>query len=370
MRSKNNRTFALLCLLCLGLTACVSAQDVWVSGNPADPDYLHHVLGKRGWTDLPSEPLGVGRSWKNPSGQRVLNLDWHPPEASIVALSDHPEKVTRTGGLFFGGLTPLRTLNFQYYHLGKLKGSFPNLTLVVTNPGGKDALLYQQEGIGKPSLDYFSSGHTNNTNWFQTRTRNKGEFRTIPAGQSVAIFEQAMPLEYVVSGTLGLTQIEGPPLQFAFIARKGREDSFALNNLLETEDVHSRGFYPAPYQVIRRTFRVGSDPLKFAVGGLRQQTFSGVRELRGDYGVTYQTELEIENPTPKDADVKIIFNPRGGAATGSFLVDGELLEVPRTEAFKEHPFHRLTVPKYSTTKLRLETIPEGASSYPVRIVVE
>lgn len=356
--------FVCLCfMLQIGL-----AEDILVTGNPASGDFLKALLSPREWSRLPGD-LAPGDSWKGPGGVRVINIDWVPPEPQIVALSDHPEKVERRGGLFFGGLTALRPLLFQYYHLGKLRGSDPHLSLLIQNPGMEPATLHVQEGIGRTSLDYFSSGHTNNVRWFQAKLHNLGRFVTIEPGQTIELFRQDLPLEEVVSGTLGLTQTGGPPLDLAFVARPDRQEAVSLNNLLKDDDVHSRGFYPAAKQVINRTYSVGQGPLNLAVGAVRQQTFSGVRELRGDYGVTYQMNLELRNAGQQERQLELAFNPRGGAATATFLLDGTLVEVENTKAFEERVFHTVNLKPGETRQVRLETIPEGASSYPVRLIV-
>lgn len=359
----------LLILGLLGALTPVLAEEVWVSGRPATVDHLRQVLAGRGWSSLPSRPLGPGEQWSDNLGNRVINLDWSPPESGIVALSDHPETVERRGGLFFGGLTRLRPLIFQYYHLGRLAGTEPNLTLVLSNPGNREATVFFQSGVGVPSLDYFSSGHTNNVEWFKARRQGLGHFITIDPGSSRSVFEQPLTFDYVVSGTLGLTQLDGPPLQFALVARQEQDEPLSLNNLLKETDVHSRGFYPAAVQRVHRTFYSDQEPINVAIGAVRQQTFSGVRELRGDYGVTYEMSVDLVNNSAEPSQVELLFVPRGGAATGTFLVDGELVEVPLTQAFEEHPFQLIELKAYESRPLKIETIPEGASSYPVRIVV-
>ena len=345
------------------------ADPILVTGKPAGVDFLREVLTDCGWSEFPSRALAPGESWKAPSGERVINIDWEPPAALLAALSDHPEKVENRGGLFFGGLTPFRPLIFQYYHLGKLRGPSPNLTLVVQNPSSKPATIHIRKGVGRTSLDYFSSGHTNNVRWFSAANQNLGVFAKVEPGQTLELFRQPLPPEEVVSGTLGLTQTEGDPLSFAFVARPDTRERLSLNNLLKEDDVHSRGFYPAARQVMSRHFEVGGEPLHLAVGAVRQPTFSGVRELRGDYGVTYQMRLRLSNPTDRPSRVEFLFNPRGGAATGTILLNGETIEVANTEAFKERLFHSVELSPRATETVLLETIPEGASSYPVRIVV-
>ena len=345
------------------------AEPVLVTGTPATSEFLESTLRERGWTEFPKRALRPGESWKSSSGDRVVNVDWTPPLGLVAALSDHPEKVENRGALFLGGLTPLRPLIFQYYHLGKLRGTSPNLTLLVQNSGSETASIHLQKGIGNTSLDYFSSGHTNNVRWFEAVGQNLGMFVRVEPGQTIEIFRQPMPKEEVVSGTLGLTQTEGPPLNFAFVARPDFQEQPSLNNLLKEDDVHSRGFYPAARQTLSRCYNLGDTPLHLPVGAVRQQTFSGVRELRGDYGVTYQMELQLSNPTSRPGKVELVFNPRGGAATGTFVLNGQTVEVANTAAFEEKVFHTVDLAPKSTETLFLETIPEGASSYPVRIVV-
>lgn len=352
------------------LTRPVSAERVWVTGTPAGTEFLKDVLQERGWSEYPCSPLQPGESWSDSSGNVVQNLDWKPPTAILAALSDHPEKVERPGGLFLGGLTPGRTLNFQYYHLGLLSGEKPHLTLYIYNPGDREAKVYLRKGIGKPSLDYFSSGHTNNVKWFQAEMASLGSVWSIPAKETLPVFKQPLPYDHVVSGLLGLSQMEGPPLQFALVARSSEEQPVALNNLLKEDDVHSRGFYPVPIQKLFRSYELGAQPLNIAVGNIRQQTFSGVRELRGDYGIIYETVLNLTNPTSEAGVVQLVFNPRGGHATGTFLVDQKLIEVPNTAAFKESPITSIKLEAGEQKQVKITTIPEGASSYPVRIVVK
>ena len=80
--------------------------------------------------------------------------------------------------------------------------------------------------------------------------------------------------------------------------------------------------------------------------------------------------LRLINPSSKVAQAKLVFNPRGGAATATFLLNDALIELERTEAFVEKEFHTETLEPGQTKTLTLQTIPEGASSYPVRVIVK
>lgn len=355
--------------LALLLCSAAWAEPVLVTGRPASVDFLREVLAERGWKAYPTRPLRPGDSWRSPSGERVINLDWSPPVTSVAALSDHPEDVDRTGMLFSGGLTRLKPVRLQYYHLGSLEGHDPNIRLFLTNPSSESAQIYMRRAAGVPSEEYVDTGHGNNVDWLNRERANEGEFLEIPGQTTVVIHRQPMPLAKVVSGTVEMTLTEGTPLVFNLVSACDSEADIGLNNLLKESDVHSRGFYPVATQRVIRAYRCGEPELRIAVGALRQATFSGVRELRGDYGVVYDLQLTLENPFQERRKVQLVFNPRGGDATATILLDDELLEVRRTEAFKEVLVQEIWLEPTEKRELRLKTIPEGASSYPIRIVV-
>lgn len=342
---------------------------VKVTGYPASRAYLKTVLEQHGWTNFPDHQLQPGDVWTTPDHQQVINIDWKAPPASLAALSDHPEEVHERGSLFSGGLTALRPIRLQYYHLGALDGPSPELQLWMSNPSPRPARVHLMRAAGTPSQDYFAAGHSNNVHWFHTRMRGEGEFFELAPGESVIAYTQPFPLNAVVSGTLKLTLVEGSPVTFDLIASPDGTPQLALNNLLKEGDVHSRGFYPIATQVFQREHTVGNPETRIAVGALRQETFAGVRELRGDYGVLYDIDLKLTNPSAHQAQVDILFNPRGGTATGSFWCEGKVLEVPMTPARQEKLITTVTLAPHSRRTLSMKTIPEGASSYPIRLLV-
>ena len=156
MRFRNNdfATKILLLLSFFNLTFLTQAEEIYVTGEPASVGFIKALCMKREWRKSPQRHLYPGEQWTGPRRQkRIINLGWTPPQASLLALSDHPEKIQRIGSLISGGLTKNRALTFQYYHLGLLDGLSPNLTFYIYNPGVTKAILHLQKGIGTPSLD-------------------------------------------------------------------------------------------------------------------------------------------------------------------------------------------------------------------------
>ncbi|MCA9793652.1 MAG: hypothetical protein KC910_17695 [Candidatus Eremiobacteraeota bacterium] len=284
-----------------------------------------------------------------------------------LAFSDHPEKVHQAGQLYSGGLSPLKPLRFQYYHLSQMQGS-ARLSLRIYNPGPGKASLAVIAGAGGPSDDYFLAGHRNNVRFLTNLVAGYGRPHQIEPGTWLELADHPFPYDGVVSGTAQMLQLDGPPLSFGLFALAQPGDPVGLTLQSEATDVHARGIYPVADQRIERGYRVGDPALNLAFGAVRQTNLWEKTELRGDYGVLYRIRLHLTNPASQPARLRIQVNPRGGEATATFHDGLRLLEVPNTLAHQLALLGEWLVPPGEST-LELLTLPEGASSYPVRLVV-
>ncbi|MGE0489746.1 MAG: hypothetical protein AB7S38_11090 [Vulcanimicrobiota bacterium] len=284
-----------------------------------------------------------------------------------LAFSDHPETVHQAGQLYSGGLVPLKPLRFQYYHLSKMPEP-ARLSLRVYNPGPGQASLSLVSGSGGPSEDYFLAGHRNNVRFLTNLATGYLEPRQIEPGSWLELADHPFPSEKVVSGTAQLLQLDGPPLIFGLFALSHPGEQVGMSLQSDPKDVHARGIYPVADQRIERGYRLGDPALNIAFGAVRQANLWETTELRGDYGVLYRIRLHLQNDTSRPARLRIEVNPRGGEATATFWDGTRLLEVANTLAHKLALLGEWIVPPGEST-LELLTLPEGASSYPVRLVV-
>jgi len=65
-----------------------------------------------------------------------------------------------------------------------------------------------------------------------------------------------------------------------------------------------------------------------------------------------------------------MFQPRGGVATATFLVDGQLASIGTTRAFNVVPFARVPLGAGESRVIQVVTMPEDASNYPIRIILK
>jgi hypothetical protein len=66
--------------------------------------------------------------------------------------------------------------------------------------------------------------------------------------------------------------------------------------------------------------------------------------------------------------IALYANPRGGQATGTFIIDDTLVQAHRLPAYSRYKIWQETIAAGTYRTLRITTMPEGGSSYPLRLV--
>jgi len=362
-----------IALACASLVLTVAAQGsektLQVTGRPASAEHLSQVAG------VPvSQGLEPGERLRC-EGRTLQNLDLPQIPARVLAFSDHPERVRGRGLLFQAGLLRFKPVRFQYYHEGGRRDGPLFLSVRLRNRGRAPARVHLIQGSAGPDPDYFAAGHRNNQVFLKRLVAFEGRVEVLAPGESLQLATHRLPFEQVVSGTLQMTLLEGRDLEYALFAMHDPAEPVGFDLLSNPQDVHARGIYPAADQVLERGWEVGPTPAVLAFGAVRQPNVLEGPELKGDYGVVIRVDLRLVNPLDHPQRVELCFNPRGGAATGTFLArigQGEWLDwsVPNpVPAFAEVPLAVLEVPARGQVCLSLWTIPEGASNYPVRVLV-
>ena len=90
--------------------------------------------------------------------------------------------------------------------------------------------------------------------------------------------------------------------------------------------------------------------------------------LAGNYGVIYDIHLQLHNPTSETASVDILLEAAGGPARGVVLVDGSPAQAAMFGAIRESRVARFALAPGEERRVHIETMPQGGSSYPVRLV--
>ena len=377
---------------------------ITVFGHPADSAYLQATAKRYGFSvNETLLNLYPGQRIHLRSGLLIQNIAYPNLQTEVLSFSDHPERVKERGLLFKGGLIPFKPLRFQYYHEGGKEDNQLWLRLDLRNNSQrKRAKIMLIEGEGGPDSDYFQAGHKNNVQFLRHLTAGCGRILEIDPGQSTTIFCQKLPYCQVFSGTTQFTLLEGSEVSFYLNALEDPQEMLSFNLLSNPKDVHARGIYACADQFINKVVVVSDDKaseVRAAVGAVRQPNIIVGPELRGDYGVVYALQFLLINKTKNEADFELIINPRGGKATATVLeqtdfynqtIDPEVWlseQVPdlayfcfgnqytdrslskEAEPFSEYKAASIAVPAGQSAVVRLLTLPEGASNYPVHFIM-
>lgn len=345
------------------LTAPCAADNIDITGNPASAEFVESVCGQ-------AQELAPGETFTTASGDTIRNVTVPILPAEVLYFSDHPERVACPGRLFDGGLIPLKPVRFQIYHEGGCEEALA-LKAYIINKGSTTAKVHIIEGSGGPDPDYFPAGHDNNINFLNAFTKGEGRIYQIAPSERAEILTKPLPYLEVISATQQITLLEGRA-ELVFCALDSPDSDPSLNLLSKEDDVHARGTYPEAYHYGEFFWDITKPENFIAIGATRQDNITGTTELRGDYGVLYELDITLENPAEK-ANVEVLFNPRGGKATftGLAYIDGKpsLWEIKdQIEAFERVLIASIEMPACSKRSIKLLTIPEGASNYPVRLV--
>ena len=91
--------------------------------------------------------------------------------------------------------------------------------------------------------------------------------------------------------------------------------------------------------------------------------------LSGDYGVMQSLRVVIVNPSRFGQAIALYANPRGGDATGTFIIDDTIVQAHRLTAYSRYKIWQETIAPGTYRSLRITTMPEGGSAYPLRLIV-
>ncbi len=90
--------------------------------------------------------------------------------------------------------------------------------------------------------------------------------------------------------------------------------------------------------------------------------------LAGDYGVLQSFVVDVENPMGTPQAIAIYENPRGGHSTGTYLIDGVLVQSHQVPPYSRYKVRQYIVPAHGFVRVTIVTMPEAGSSLPLRLV--
>lgn len=291
------------------------------------------------------------------------------PDSLMV--SDYPERLTENGTLFTADLRSQQPSRFLYFHYNPPGQPDRRIVLRAQNLSREPSIVQVIDDRGGPSTNEMEAGHAATKRFLVDVEQNQGRLLTLDGNTSVNISQQDLPAGSIVCGLLQLRVLSGGNVHLTLIAQDASSDPsdpIAGDELLEGAHKHARGIYPIAEFHFATLWRVDADYLELPIGQLPLPNDLQGQALAGDYGVLQSFVVNVENPLPAPQAVAIYENPRGGHATGTYIIDGVLVQSHQVPPFSRYKVRQYVVPAHGFVRVTIVTMPEAGSSLPLRLI--
>jgi hypothetical protein len=349
-----------------GSTIQVSTEGITVN-HPLDVDRIVVV-------DVPVQITGPDYiSVSGTTHVRVENFAQPVVRPTELLVSDYPETLRENGMLYTADLQPHAAQRFLYYHYNPKSQPGRRIVLRAENTSPEPALVQFISGSAGPGTNEMEVGHLSTQRFLVRLFQNEGTVVEIPGNTTVTLVDQPLPPGNVVSNLLQLLEIAGAPLHLTLTAQNIDDPVDGPGQrtaLLSGDHPHARGIYPIPEFFFDYAYDTAGPDLEIPIGQIPLPNLVEGQALSGDYGVLQSITVRMTNYDRHNArSVAIYANPRGGRATGTFIIDGVLVQAHALPPFSHYKLRQYTIPPGGFVRTEIVTMPEGGSSYPLRLVV-
>jgi hypothetical protein len=302
---------------------------------------------------------------------RVENMAAPKITPDSLTVSDYPERLTENGVLFASDLKRTAPTRFLYFHYNPPGEPDRRIVLRAQNLSPEPAVVQFITGAGGPDPNEMLAGHVATYTFLKRLVQNEGQVIVIPGNGTINLVEQPLPAKNVVCSLLQLRVLNGSTVHltlFAQNASSSPDEALSSTELLAGDHPHARGEYRIPEFHYSTLWNTTDQYLELQLGHIPLPNLMQGEALAGDYGVLQSFVIKVQNPTDQPQPIAIYENPRGGRATGTYLIDGVLIQSHQTPPFSRYKVRQYVVPARGFVRVTIETIPDSGSSYPLRLV--
>jgi hypothetical protein len=302
---------------------------------------------------------------------RVENMAAPKITPDSLTVSDYPERLTENGVLFASDLKRSAPTRFLYFHYNPPGEPDRRIVLRAQNKSPEPAIVQFISGAGGPDPNEMLAGHAATYTFLKRLVQNEGRVIVIPGNGTLNLVEQPLPAKNVVCNLLQLRVLNGSTVHltlFAQNASSSPDEALSSTELLAGDHPHARGEYKIPEFHYSTLWNTTDQYLELQIGHIPLPNLMRGEALAGDYGVLQSFVIKVQNPTSQPQPIAIYENPRGGRATGTYLIDGVLIQSHQVPPFSRYKVRQYVVPARGFVRVTIETIPDSGSSYPLRLV--
>jgi hypothetical protein len=304
----------------------------------------------------------------------VANVASAPFEPSLLLFDDDPEYVRGAGVLLRGTVDDQHPSRIYYYH--ENVGEPRRFVLLIAASAGAPARVAVTEVTAGPDGDVMGVGHSATQTFLLRKPRNEGIVVDLAPAETLVVRDLAAGDAQVVAAAVDVAVLTGGAVTVTIMAIPPEADPASfLDGPRLPADGHNR----------HGTFLLGAygaTSLAYAVGGPDASLTYGDRNHSppnadpgdpgrdvGDYGVLHRITFDLTNPSDVPATAYLYEKPLGGGVRSSFLVNDVLQDLGCVRVPNRYQVGAYPLAARSRSALRVVTMTDGGSSYPLEVGV-
>lgn len=288
--------------------------------------------------------------------------------------SNNPERLLKYQTLFAGKLEPGKATRLLYHHQNAV-GKRTKLVVEIINSGPAASAFRVTKAASGPMIDTVLVGYLAGGAFLRDEHANATVVeRVAPQSRLILVADMLGHLE-TSSGILQIKQTEGSDahIRVSALPPDSEEAQVQVGAVVPAPAMiamqMSDQVYPKPAKVLEAGYVVGERWAFIPIGRHAITDTAAQKKLYGNYGVTYDIKVKVENPTNQTKKVSVILEPSAGLASGVFIIDGEFVSQKYAKPPSEYPLASYQMKPGETRNVRIVTVPMAGSNYPVTLVV-
>lgn len=307
-----------------------------------------------------------------PATIEVKNIQMEPESVDQLFYSNNPERILKYQTLYAGKLETDKPTRILYHHQNMM-GKRVHFIVEIINPNPTPAKLRVFGATSDPSIDTVVVGYQAGVGFVKDQMGNISVIESVPPESRLVLVSDFLKHEQTISGILQMRQLEGMPVYVRVTAAEPGVDNVSKGTIASAPKMlmlqMSDHIYTSPVKTLNANYMVGQRWAFVPIGKHALQDTTSQKTLYGNYGVTYDINIKVENPTDQIKKVNVVFEATAGLSSGVFIIDGKFVAVKYVQSLKEVTLASYSLDPGEVRNIKVITIPLGGSSYPANLVV-
>lgn len=293
-------------------------------------------------------------------------------EAQYLFYSNNPERFTKYQELFAGKLEPNVSARLLYHHQNAI-GKRARLVVEIVNPRPSPATYRVYRSVAEPIIDTILVGYIAGSGFLKNYLSNASVIERLPPRSRLVLVSNVLSDMETASGIIQVRQLAGEESYIRVAAIPPEMDTAQVGTIGPVPEQFavrlSEHIYAPPWKSLEAEYVVGKQWAFIPLGKHAVTSQNAARRLDGNYGVTYEIKVRVQNPTDQEKKVQVVFDPAAGVASGVFVIDGSFVSTKYAKPPSEIPLTTYRLKPGEVREVKILTLPLAGSHYPATLIV-